>query len=71
MSLRNEQTLITVTVAPSRFAEAPEKIRVALEPYPNAGVLSITRSTNWFGSFNPKTTLLVAIEYSPSNPETR
>lgn len=70
MSLINGQALITVTVTPSRFAEAADKMRAALEPYPDARIISVTRSTNWFG-FVPKVTLLVAVEYSPHDTESR
>lgn len=50
------------------MTEAPEKIREALAPYRDARIVSITRKTEWFGSFSHPTSLLVVIEHVPTDP---
>lgn len=69
MSLIHSQALITATVKGPGLVDAPDKIREALMPYPDARIITITQKTNWFGSFTNDTTLLVAIEYTPTDAE--
>lgn len=71
MSLIREQALVTVDVKGRGFAEAPAKIREALEPYRDARIISITRKTDWMGSFGTPTSLLIVIEHTPSEAESQ
>lgn len=67
MSLAPNQTVVTVTVKGTGLDDAPEKIRETLEPYPDARIIAVTQKSNWITSLSGETTLLVAIEYTPTD----
>lgn len=69
MSLTHHQALITVIVKGPGLANAPEKIHEALTSYPDARIITITQRVNWMTSFRTDATLLIAIEYTPTDAE--
>lgn len=71
MSLTREQALVTVVVKGRGLTAAPETIREALVPYRDARIVTITRKTDWFGTFSHYTSLLVVIDYEPTEADSQ
>lgn len=69
MSLTRTQTILTVTVKGTDLNEAPDKLTRALEPYPDARIVTMTQKSNWMTSLRGDTSLLVVIEYTPDGQD--
>lgn len=65
MSLTRTQTILTVTVKGTDLNEAPDELTRALEPYPDARIVTMTQKSNWMTSLRGATSLLVVVEYTP------
>jgi len=67
MSLIRTQAIVTVTIPGHDMGRAAENLRQALAPYEGARIISLTSKTNWLEGWNGRTSLLAAIDYTPTN----
>lgn len=66
MSLTRTQAIVTVTVKGADLDQAPQKLSEALEPYPDARIVTVLQKTNWMTSLRGETSLLAVIDYNPA-----
>jgi hypothetical protein len=64
MSLIPTQAIITATIKGTDLDKAPQTLSEALEPYPDARIVTVTQKTNWMTSMRGETSLLAVIEYN-------
>lgn len=66
MSLTRTQAIVTATVKGTDLDDAPRKLSEALEPYPDARIVTMLQKSNWVTSMRGETSLLAVIEYTPA-----
>lgn len=69
MSLTRTQAIVTATVKGTDLEEAPQRLSEALEPYPDARIVTVLQKSNWVTSMRGETSLLAVIEYNPAAVE--
>lgn len=65
MSLNSSQAIVAVTVKRHKSDELPQKLTQALEPYPNARIVSLTQTADPFSDMQ----VLAVVEYNPGGPD--
>lgn len=69
MSLAAGQALVTAVARGIDLAGAADDLRGQLQAYPDARIISLTQQTNVLTSWSGRTTLVAAIEYTPTETE--